>query len=35
MASRKGINIYILKYFMAVRNCISIFVIYGIEVRLC
>ena len=24
MASRKGINIYIPKYFMAVRNCIII-----------
>ena len=26
MASRKGINIYIPKYFMAVRDCIHIFV---------
>ena len=35
MASRKGINIYIPKYFMAVRNCIKSFVLYGLEVRLC
>ena len=36
MGSRKGINIYIPKYFMAVRNCISIFLLYGLEViRLC
>ena len=28
MASRKSINIYISKYFMAVRNCINIFVLY-------
>ena len=35
MASRKGINIYIPKYFMAVRNCINNFVLYGLEVRLC
>ena len=35
MASRKGITIYILKYFMAVRNCINIFVLYGLEVRPC
>ena len=27
MASRKGINIYIPKYFMVVRNCIHIFVL--------
>ena len=32
MASKKGIHIYILKYFMAVRNCINIFVLYGLEV---
>ena len=33
MASRKGMNIYIPKYFMAVRNCINIF-LNGLEVRL-
>ena len=27
MASKKSKNIYILKYFMAVRNCINIFVL--------
>ena len=27
MASRKSRNIYISKYFMAVRNCINIFVL--------
>ena len=27
MASRKGINIYIPKYFMAVRNCMHFFVL--------
>ena len=27
MASRKGIHIYIPKYFMAVRNCMDIFVL--------
>ena len=32
MANRKGINIYILKYFMAVRNCIDYFVPYRLEV---
>ena len=32
MASRNGINIYIPKYFMAARNCIIIFVLYGLEV---
>ena len=32
MASRTGINIHILKYFMAVRNCIKIFVPYRLEV---
>ena len=32
MASRTGINIYIPKYFMAVRNCINIFGFYGLEV---
>ena len=37
MASRKGIalNIYTPKKNMAVKNCIHIFVIYGLEVRLC
>ena len=35
MASRKGINIYIPKYVMVGRNCINIFVPYGLEVRLC
>ena len=35
MASRKRINIYIPKYFMAVRNCINIFILYGLEVCLC
>ena len=35
MASRKAINIHILKYFMAVRNCINVFVLYWLEVRLC
>ena len=35
MASRKGINIYIPKYFMTVRSCMHIFVLYGLEVRLC
>ena len=34
MASRKGITIYILKYFITVRNCIHIFVLYALEVRL-
>ena len=33
MASKKGIHIYIPKHFMAVRNCINIFVLYGLEVR--
>ena len=33
MASRKGININIPKYFMAVKNCINIFLLYGLEVR--
>ena len=32
MASRTGENICIPKYFMAVRNCIHIFVLYGLEV---
>ena len=31
MASRKGVDIYVPKYFMAVRNCINIFVLYGLE----
>ena len=35
MASRKNRNIYIPKYFMEVRKCIIMFVIYGLEVRLC
>ena len=35
MASKKSIDIYIPKYFMAVRNCINGFVLYGLEVRLC
>ena len=29
MAGRKSINIYIPKYFMAVRNCINILVLDG------
>ena len=33
MVSKKSINIYIPKYFMAVRNCIIFFVLYGLEVR--
>ena len=32
IASRTGINIYFLEYFMAVRNCINIFVLYGLAV---
>ena len=32
MASRKSIHICILKYLMTVRNCINIFVLYGLEV---
>ena len=35
MASRKGINGYFPKYFMAVRNGINIFVLYWLEVCLC
>ena len=35
MASRTGINIYIPKYFTAVRNCINIFVLNGLEVQYC
>ena len=35
MSSRKGIHIYIPEYFMEVRNCIFLFVLYGLEVRLC
>ena len=31
MASRKSITIYILKYFMAVRNCVDILVLYELE----
>ena len=34
MASRKGINIYIPRYVMAVRNCINMFILYRLEVRL-
>ena len=33
LASRTGINIYISKYFVAVRNCSNIFAVYGVEVR--
>ena len=32
MASRTGITIYIPKYFMAVRSCINVFGLYGLEV---
>ena len=32
MASRNGIIIYISKCFMAVRNCINIVVLNGLEV---
>ena len=35
MASREGITIYLPKYFMAVRNCRNIFVLYRLEARLC
>ena len=35
MASRKERNIYIPEYFMAVRNCINIFVFYLLKIRLC
>ena len=35
MASRKVKNVYIPEYFMAVRNCINIFALYGLELRLC
>ena len=35
MVSRKNINIYISKYFMAGRNCLNILVLYGLEVLLC
>ena len=35
MESRKSINVYILKHFMAIRKCINILVLYGLEVRLC
>ena len=35
MVSKKGIDIYIPKYFMAVRNCINILVLYGLEIHLC
>ena len=31
MSSKKGIHIYVLKYFMAVRNCIKQNVLYGLE----
>ena len=33
MATRKSIKINIPKYFMAVRNCINILVLYVLEVR--
>ena len=33
-ANRKNINNFSPKYFMAVRNCINILIIYGLEVRL-
>ena len=32
MASREGINIYIPKYFMAVRNFKNVFVLNGLEI---
>ena len=32
MASRKGIHISIPKYFMVVRSCINIFVLYRSEI---
>ena len=35
MASKTGINIYIPKYFIAVGNCIIVFVLYGLEVLHC
>ena len=35
MASRKNINIHTPQCFMAVRNCINISVLYGLEIRLC
>ena len=31
MASRKGINIFNLKYSMEVRDCMNIFVLYGVR----
>ena len=31
MASRTG-TFFFLKYFMAVRNCINVFVLYGLEI---
>ena len=34
-ASRKGVNIFIPKYFMAVRNCINVFVLAGLKAHLC
>ena len=34
MESRKSINVYIPKHFMAIRKCINILVLYGLEVRL-
>ena len=34
MASRKSRSIYILKCFMAVRNCINIFVLCYFKIRL-
>ena len=35
MASRKGIHIYIPKYFMVVRNCINGFVPLEVLSRIC
>ena len=35
MASRKSLNIYVLKYFMAVRNCINIFLLCELKICLC
>ena len=35
MASRKSRNIYISKYFMAVRNCINIFILCELKICLC
>ena len=35
MASTNSRIIYIPEYFMAFRNCIYVFLLYGLEVRLC